>query len=227
MFPDPAVQRKKLALVALSGLLGNSVGLVISGLAMYASYKWFFRIMTIICFVCAILTVVFLPLTWRLPKTDVPRWRQMDLVGVTILGGSLICFMLGTTQGPIDGWNSVSFIVPFVLFVVLFPAFFLWEWFIPPSLAALPGTLWRVPNLVTSSLIIMLPFGYYACSQLIYVLTWQEMHGWSPIHCAVALLPQGVVGIFVGIIAQRIRAVIEMPRVTISIGCVCKFDNPD
>jgi len=50
----------------------------------------------------------------------------MDLIGVIILTGSLICFILALTQGPIDGWKSASFIAPFVLAFPLAIGFFFW-----------------------------------------------------------------------------------------------------
>jgi hypothetical protein len=50
----------------------------------------------------------------------------MDLIGVLILMGALICFILSLTQGPIDGWKSASFIAPFILAFPLVFAFFFW-----------------------------------------------------------------------------------------------------
>lgn len=52
--------------------------------------------------------------------------QRLDLVGVVILAGVLICFNFALTQAPISGWSSPSFIVPFVLAFVLFPSFFFW-----------------------------------------------------------------------------------------------------
>jgi hypothetical protein len=48
MFPDPAVKRKKLAVLGLAAALGNVLGLVLSALTMLASYHWFFRLMAIL-----------------------------------------------------------------------------------------------------------------------------------------------------------------------------------
>jgi hypothetical protein len=57
----------------------------------------------------------------------------MDFIGVLILMGSLICFILALTQGPIDGWKSASFIAPIVLAVPLAIAFFTWGEFTDAS----------------------------------------------------------------------------------------------
>jgi hypothetical protein len=50
----------------------------------------------------------------------------MDLPGVIIMMGTLICFILSLTQGPIDGWGSAAFIAPFIIAWVLGPLFFFW-----------------------------------------------------------------------------------------------------
>ena len=77
----------------------------------------------------SILTAFVIPFTsssYAQSHDKIPRWRQMDLIGVIMLMGALICFILGLTQGPIDGWGSASFIAPFVLSIPLAVAFFLW-----------------------------------------------------------------------------------------------------
>ena len=50
----------------------------------------------------------------------------MDIIGVLLMTGALICFILGLTQGPIDGWGSASFIAPFIIAFVIGPLFFVW-----------------------------------------------------------------------------------------------------
>lgn len=50
----------------------------------------------------------------------------MDVIGVFLMLGTLVCFILSLTQGPIDGWSSASFIAPFVLSWFLGVGFFVW-----------------------------------------------------------------------------------------------------
>ncbi|ODN94250.1 hypothetical protein L198_05106 [Cryptococcus wingfieldii CBS 7118] len=62
------------------GGLGNVFGLVIAGLCMEASYKWFFRVIAILCFASTAVTLIFLPHTPAAPSKDgVPKWRKMDV----------------------------------------------------------------------------------------------------------------------------------------------------
>lgn len=83
-------------------------------------------------------------------KPKGPRWKQLDIIGVTITLVALICWCLALTNGvslallvsPVStphsntsslsaqnivGWKSPDFIAPFIISVLAFPAFFLWE----------------------------------------------------------------------------------------------------
>jgi len=166
---------------------------------MLANYRWFFRLMAIICIVFSIITIMILPYTgstYSSKGETTPRWKRMDIIGVTILIGALICFILSLTQGPIDGWSSASFIAPFCLAIPLVVAFFFWGQYsagstrnradktaesrIPPKSAVLPSSVWKITNILISSLAIMFPFSFWATSQLQYSTFWQEVFGWKP-----------------------------------------------
>ena len=221
MFPDPKVQQGKLSLVGLSAVLGNVLGLVLAGLCMLANYRWFFRLMAIVCITFSILTIFILPYTgstYSNKDEKTPRWRRMDIIGVVILMGAMICFILALTQGPIDGWSSASFIAPFCIAIPLVVAFFYWESRIPPKSAVLPSSVWKITNILISSLAILFPFSFWATSQLQYSTYFQEVFHWAPIHVAAALLPQGIMGLIVGGAAQAFPQIITKPRISIAVG---------
>ena len=219
MFPNPAEQQKKLALLGLSGAIGNVLGLVLAGLTMLASYHWFFRLIAIIGIAFSVLTFFLLPDSGTAKKSDhVPRWKRLDIAGVVLLAGALITFILALTQGPIDGWGSASFIAPFVLSVPLAIAFFVWEARIPPRSAVLPSSVWKVTNMLPASLAVMIAFPFWATSQLQYANYFQAVLGWTPIHVAAAIVPQGLAGLVIGAAIQFIPAIINKPRITIPIG---------
>lgn len=150
---------------------------------MLANYRWFFRLLAILCILFSTLTILLLPYTPSSYSTEkganvMPRWKvrdsyrvfgglgktdngcpqRMDIVGVVIMTGCLICFILALTQGPIDGWGSPSFIAPIVLAFVLGPAFFLWESRLPAKAAVLPVSIWKTTNITISSIVILYPF---------------------------------------------------------------------
>ena len=96
---------------------------------MLANYRWFFRLIAIICITFSILTIFLLPYTGSTYKSlgkKTPKWKRMDIFGVLIAMGAAICFILALTQGPIDGWKSATFIAPFVLAFPLGVGFFVW-----------------------------------------------------------------------------------------------------
>lgn len=46
------------------------------------------------------------------------------------------------------------------------------------------------------------------------------------VHVAVAILPQGIMGLLVGVAAQVFPVIITKPRIFIPIGALCKFASP-
>ncbi|WWC90079.1 uncharacterized protein L201_005012 [Kwoniella dendrophila CBS 6074] len=220
MFPDPTEQQAKLALLGMAGAVGNVLGLVLAGICMLANYRWFFRVLAILCILFTILCVILLPFTGStyIPDPNVPRWKRLDFIGVIIMTGSLICFILALTQGPIDGWGSASFIAPFVICFPLAIAFFFWEARIDPKSAVLPSSVWQTTNIVISSLAIGIAFPFWATSQLLYATWFQEAFGWKPIHVAAAILPQGITALLIGGLTQAVPQIITKPRYSMPIG---------
>ncbi|WWC61164.1 uncharacterized protein I303_103744 [Kwoniella dejecticola CBS 10117] len=220
MFPEPAEQQGKLALLGMAGAIGNVLGLVLAGICMLANYRWFFRVLAILCVLFTVICFFLLPFTGStyMPDPNTPRWKRLDIIGVLIMMGSLITFILALTQGPIDGWGSASFIAPFVLAFPLAIAFFFWESKIPPKSAVLPSSVWQITNIIIASLAVGIAFPFWATSQLLYATWFQQAFGWKPIHVAAAILPQGIMGLIVGGLTQAVPQIITKPRWSMAIG---------
>ena len=45
-----------------------------------------------------------------------PSWKKLDVVGVLCMTTSLICWVLGLTNGNVVGWKSADFVRLFLLF---------------------------------------------------------------------------------------------------------------
>ena len=65
------------------------------------------------------------------------KMKSLDLIGVSILTAALILFIYAVTTGANARWDSVAVIVPILVAVGLFVAFFVYEARIPPEGASL------------------------------------------------------------------------------------------
>lgn len=151
--------------------------------------------------------------------------------------GFLICFILSLTNGPIEGWGSAAFIAPFGISFVTAISFFIWEARIPVRTAVLPSSVFQIKNFVTSSLVIMVPLGFWFTSQLIYANHFQLAFGWTPresdasvqcpcivanftVHAAAALIPQGIMGLVIGVLSQFVPQIVGKPQFSVPFGVV-------
>lgn len=158
--------------------------------------------------------------TPRAPDST-PTWRRLDILGVVLMMGALVCLVFALTEGPIEGWDSAGFIAPFILAFFLAVGFFIWEAKIPPRSAVLPSSVWKIPNIIIASLAVMIAFPFWATSQLQYATFYQVAGGWTPIKVAAAMLPQGITALLLGGLAQAFPPIITKSRITIPIGAVC------
>lgn len=115
------------------------------------------------------------------------RWSRVDLVGAALIIASLTCFNLALTEGPLRGWSGVLFILTLTLAPVLAILFFGWERLLNDDRAMLPPSVWKIPTALTSSLVILVPFPFWATTQVQYA-TWFQEAGMSPIKVALTLL---------------------------------------
>ncbi|ETW77131.1 major facilitator superfamily [Heterobasidion irregulare TC 32-1] len=151
-------------------------------------------------FVLAILSFVLLPSTSYSPSPSLvgqarqySRLKRLDLIGVSLLTAALVLFIFAVTSGSIDGWGSARVIAPLVLSVFLAVIFFLWELYLPESLAAVPPSMWKYRNFTILIAVGLQPFMWWAAVQLLFSWYYQEVFEWSTINTAVHFLPLGLV----------------------------------
>ncbi|WVQ78085.1 hypothetical protein IAT38_000166 [Cryptococcus sp. DSM 104549] len=214
MYPEPTVQGQKLALFGMAGALSNTIALILAGVFLLASWRWYFRFI-------AILIAPFSVLAWFLmPKTeavaeDLPgaaKLKRMDIGGVLILVACLVLFILGFTQATVDGWGSAIFIAPFIISIALFVVFLVWEHFMPRGYSLLPHDIWRFPNIFPLIVQASAAFMWFACTQLRMATYFQEAFHDTTILTAVKILPMGITALLVGTLTQVFPWLITRPR---------------
>jgi MFS family permease len=214
MYPDPEEQAKKLTLFGMAGALANTIALVLAGVFLLASWRWYFRFIAILVIPFSVVCWFLMPATEAvqgdLPQSD--KWKRMDLGGVAILITLLVLFILAFTQGPVVGWDKPIFIAPLVISIVLFPAFLIWEAKMPKGYALLPDGIWKFPNIFPLIIQATSPFLWFALFQLRLATFFQEALHNSPILASVKLLPMGITALVVGSLTQAIPQLITRPR---------------
>ena len=130
-----------------------------------------------------------------------------------------ILLVLGLTLGASDGFNTASFLVPFLLsLVVLAPGFFLWEAYLPEELALLPPSFWRIPNVSLLIVFALNIYGWWSVNFLAHVETYLKVYGESGILAAVRILPQGIAALSVFLLLTFVPKLVSRPRWTVIIG---------
>lgn len=225
MYPDPEEQAKKLTLFGMAGALANTLGLILAGIFLLASWRWYFRFIAIIAIPFAVLSWYILPRTEAVAE-DLPgaeKWKRMDLVGVLGLMAILVLFILAFTQVEADGWDSAIFIAPLVISITLLPAWIYWEQRLPRGYSLLPHDIWSYPNIFPLIIQASSIFMWFATYQLRLATYWQEAYHITPILAAARLLPMGVTALIVGTLTQPFPFLILRPRYVQPIGSALAF----
>lgn len=214
MYPDPTEQAKKLTLFGMAGALANTIALILAGLFLLASWRWYFRFIAILVIPFSVVCWFLMPRTKAVAQSlpGAEKWKRMDLGGVFIMVAMLILFILAFTQGPVKGWDKPIFIAPLVVAIVLLPVFLIWEAKMPRHFSLIPHDIYKFPNILPLLLQASSGFLWFATFQLRVATYFQEAHHNSPILAAVKLLPMGITALFVGGIISNVPQLITRPR---------------
>jgi len=217
LFTDRHQQQMALAALGLAGAIANSIGVVLGGLFELgnSSWPWLFRFLAIVALIACAVGWLMMPKAFTPKnKSQYTKFQQMDLVGVFLLTGSLLLFILGLTSGTTDGWTDAHFLAPFLISVAMFVGFFLWERTLPDERALLPMGVWRLPNLPLLAFAAVSPYMFWGTTQLGFANYWQSVHGATPILASARLLPEGIAGLIGGMVVQVIPKLLSRPKYT-------------
>lgn len=223
-------RRKNRAFACFSG--GNPVGFVlgafISGVTMQiSSWRTAFRVMAVIY------AFFFLAALWTTPPDteqtlggfNMQTFVKFDLLGALLAVSGIAMFTASLTlagNAP-KGWGTPYVIALLVVGLVLIAGFIYWQSVFRYPL--MPLMVWKDKNFTLVVLVLCL--GFYGFSGNLFFLTliWQRINRLSPLMVAVHLLPAGIGGILVNILAAVImhrvsnKAIMVIGAVSAVIAC--------
>ena len=87
---------------AIMGLTMVLAPLIGGAIATWAGWRWAFHINLPLCLLLAGLSVVFVP------ESRDPVSRRIDVPGVLLFAGSMLCWTWALIRGPVEGWGSAA-----------------------------------------------------------------------------------------------------------------------
>ncbi|WWC63441.1 uncharacterized protein I303_106043 [Kwoniella dejecticola CBS 10117] len=219
MYPDPTEQTQKLSIYGIAAALSNSVAIILAGLFMLSSWRWYFRFVTIVVAPFAALAWVYMPPTKAVASSlsSKDKIKRLDLIGVVLLLSALVLFILGFTQAESKGWSSAIFLAPFLVSLAMFGVFVFWEARLEEGFGLLPKGIWRFPNIFP---LILMAIGinmWFNTAQLRISTYFQDVLGISPILTGVKLLPMGITVVVVGALTHPFPFLILKPRLVLPV----------
>ncbi|KIW65367.1 hypothetical protein PV04_07633 [Phialophora macrospora] len=206
---DRPSRRKNRAFACFSG--GNPVGFVlgafISGVTMQiSSWRAAFWVMAVIY------AFFFLAAWWTTPPDveqslgglNMDTFVKFDLVGAFLAVGGIAMFTASLTlagDAP-KGWATPYVIALLVVGIVLVAGFIYWQSIFRYPL--MPLRVWKDRNFTLVVAVLCLGFYGFAGNLFWLTLLWQRINQLSPLMVAVHLLPAGIGGILVNVLAAMI-----------------------
>jgi EmrB/QacA subfamily drug resistance transporter len=190
VFP-PEQRGRGLALIAVVALVSSALGPVIGGtLVEIASWHWIFLINIPFGIIGILLCLRWWPETW-----DLSAGREVDLRGMLLLGGSVLCLTVALIEANPFGGDLALWLSLMQAAILLGAAFIWWERRAPNPMIT-PGLLanrqFRSANLG------MLFFGAGALGTLLLLsLVFVNLWGYTQLEAALALAPVPLMGLVV------------------------------
>ncbi|KAH6913586.1 major facilitator superfamily domain-containing protein [Coprinopsis sp. MPI-PUGE-AT-0042] len=213
-FPEGKRRNQALAILGLVASLSYSIGVIIGGLFEHATWRWLFRMISIMAFLATAASLAFVPkerITKNVTAKDI--LLRMDPIGLLLSVTAIILLVLALTSGPEYGWKDARFSAALPISLVSFVAFFVWEAMAKDSKnVMLPATVWKTPTVKPLVFLNLSPFLYLPTLSFGFPAYWQEVLGRSAINSAVRLLPIGIAAFVVSILIQLKPGVLTWRR---------------
>ncbi|KAI0791401.1 MFS general substrate transporter [Abortiporus biennis] len=202
LFPEPAEQGRALGLFGGCGAIGNALGLIIGAIFVeFATWRWVFWFVAVVSIPISGACLLLIPANAaqenRVQNPNGPRWKSLDIGGVSVLTIALVLFIFALTSVSDAGWGSARVLAPLIISVFMLAGFFYYETKIPPEVASVPPRTWFLPNFPVLVALASLPSFWWATASTTYTTLWQTVYHWSVISVALRMLPVGAFCLFV------------------------------
>ncbi|KAG6333204.1 hypothetical protein ID866_5886 [Astraeus odoratus] len=189
IYPDPAQQARAIGIFGGCGAVADVCGFFIGAVfVQWASYRFVFWFVGLVAISVGLSCVFIIPThIGKVPDdhdSSVAKWKNLDIVGVSILTAAIVLFILAVTSGSAQGWATPAVIVSLVISTALTILFFYWETVLPADMAAIPPSL--------------LPFLWWTVIFTIFMNLWQDVFHWTAISAAAHMLPVGIIAFALG-----------------------------
>lgn len=145
-------------------------------------------------------TQVETPGSTRLNVVSPARHQYIESNSSPRIFAAILLLILSLTLGASYGWATAYFLVPFILSIFLFPAFFYWERRLPASHALIPPVTWSYPNFPLWVALNIFSYAWWTCCQIPVIEVFTEIRGDLPIVAAVRVLPSGIFSLISSIV---------------------------
>lgn len=185
-----------IALMAIPGMIGPTMGPVLGGLLVGVNWRWMFFVNI------PIGLVAFLVAGRNLPNIKAETGAKLDVLGGLLLVPSLVAIVYGVSRAGAVGFGSAQVITPLVLGGLLLAGFVVHA--ARPNIEALVSLrMFRYRGFATSS-ILLLVVGLTMGAGIVQPLFLQQVHGMSPTRTGLLMVAFGVGSVATSVALGRV-----------------------
>jgi fatty acid desaturase len=183
-------------------------------------WRWFFRIVAILILPVALGSLFWIPKPQGEDSQVDNKLKRLDLIGAFLMLAAIVLLVLGLTLGASYGWKKPGFLAPFLISMVLFPTFFIWESKLPEGYALLPSATWRIKNFTILIILSLFIYSWWSLNFVPLIEIFVKVHGEKAIIAAVRVIPQSLAAMAVTALLTFYPKLVARPRWPITFGLV-------
>ncbi|PVH80480.1 MFS general substrate transporter [Cadophora sp. DSE1049] len=214
-YPQGKRRNRVTGALGVGNPLGFILGSISSGVATkYASWRQSFIVIAVFFFVMAGAAVWTVP---AIPRAGNPEAlvKQFDYLGTFLTVAGLACVSAALTEAPQLGWHSYKVLILLFLGLVSLSLFAIWENHAPFPL--LPPSIFQNSTFTMSIICVGLGYMSFITNQFWISMYMQDIQVLAPLHIAVRLMPQAIIGVVWSYLGQALVSCIS-GRVLMGIG---------